>query len=224
MVRTRSERLREELSRHHGGGRSRPRVGTKFHRGHAPGRGGRPEGRNRKPSRGRWPNPARRVGDVHQPDQRHRRADQPAGAECHDRGGPGGGGRKGLRRGCLGGEEPGDPDREGDGRDFGTDRLDPDRPTGDAAGAIEGIARTIGEVNEIASGIASAVEQQGGRDAGDRPQRSGGGPGHQRRLRQHRLRQRGGVRVPAEPPSRCCWRPAISRSSRRSCAPRSATS
>ena len=47
-------------------------------------------------------------------DHAHRRADEPAGAERHDRGGPGRGGRQGLRGGGQRGEGAGAGDGEGD--------------------------------------------------------------------------------------------------------------
>ncbi len=43
--------------------------------------------------------------------------------------------------------------------------------TRQAVGAIQGIARTIGKINEIAAAIAAAVEEQGAATAGDRAQR-----------------------------------------------------
>ena len=48
------------------------------------------------------------------PDQQHRRADQPAGAERDDRGGTRRRCRQGLRGGGVGSEEPRQPDGEGD--------------------------------------------------------------------------------------------------------------
>ena len=58
-------------------------------------------------------------------DQHDRRPDQPAGVECNDRSRSGGGRRQGVRGGGFGGEEPGQPDGEGDRRDRGSDRADP---------------------------------------------------------------------------------------------------
>ena len=59
-----------------------------------------------------------------QPDQRDRRADQPAGAQCDDRGGARRRGRQGLRGRRLGGQEPRDPDRQGDGGHLGPGQRD----------------------------------------------------------------------------------------------------
>ena len=56
---------------------------------------------------------AAKIGEVDTADQRHRRPDQPAGAERDDRGGPRRGGRQGLRGGGVRGEGAGQPDRPG---------------------------------------------------------------------------------------------------------------
>ena len=61
--------------------------------------------------------------------------------------------------------------------------------TAEAVQAIESIGRTIGAINEIASAISVAVEQQGVGDAGDRPQRSGSSAGHRPGVEQHLRRQ-----------------------------------
>ena len=61
----------------------------------------------------------RRRGQAH---HRDRRADQPAGAQCHHRGGARRRGRQGLRRGRPGGQGAGGADREGDQRDRPADR------------------------------------------------------------------------------------------------------
>ena len=70
---------------------------------------------------------AQKIGEVVAADQRYRQPDQPAGAECDDRGGARRRGREGLRGGGLGGEVAGDPDGEGDRRDQRQGRRDAER-------------------------------------------------------------------------------------------------
>ena len=96
-----------------------------------------------------------------QPDQRHRQPDQPAGAQRHHRGGARRRGRQGLRGGGVARSRawPTRPPRR-------PRRSAPRSPrcraaTGDTVAAIQAIGATIGEINEIATAIASAVEQQG---------------------------------------------------------------
>jgi hypothetical protein len=68
-------------------------------------------------------------------------------------------GGQGLRGRRRRGEERGQPDRQGDRRDFRADHRgaeDNDR----RVAAIQGIGATIGEISQIASAIADAVDQQ----------------------------------------------------------------
>ncbi|MGY4283837.1 methyl-accepting chemotaxis protein [Bradyrhizobium sp. LM2.7] len=58
--------------------------------------------------------------------------------------------------------------------------------TENSVGAIKAIGDTITKMSEIASAIASAVEQQGRGDTGDLPQRAAGGARHPAGFRQHR--------------------------------------
>ncbi len=64
--------------------------------------------------------------------------------------------------------------------------------TKEAVEAIQGITATIEEVSTIATTIGSAIEEQGCRDRGDRPQRHPDGAGDQGRHQQYRRRQHGG--------------------------------
>ena len=68
-----------------------------------------------------------RIGAGHRADQRHRVADQPAGAQRHHRGGPCRRSRQGLRRGGGRGEESGVADRQGDRGDHRPDQRDSGR-------------------------------------------------------------------------------------------------
>ena len=74
-----------------------------------------------------WPRRPPKIGDVVTADHRHRRPDQPAGAQRHDRGGARRRGRQGLRGRRLRGEEPRHPDREGDRGDRRADQASAER-------------------------------------------------------------------------------------------------
>ena len=129
------------------------RVGP--HRG--PGcRGCRPHQRT-GPGAGRRRPEDRRCDRTDQPD---RRPDQSIGTERNHRSGEGRGSRQGLRGGRIGGQESGDADRPCDRGDRGPNQVDPGRDR-DSARAIGSIAGTINRINEIATTIAAAVEQQG---------------------------------------------------------------
>ena len=93
-------------------------------------------------------------------DQHHRRTNQPAGLECHDRGGTRRRGRQGICRGGLRSEGACGANREGDRRNRSAD-LAIQEATKESVGSIQEIGATIASVNEIATAIAAAVEEQG---------------------------------------------------------------
>ena len=121
------------------------------------------------------------------PDQRHRRPDQPAGAQRHHRGRARGRGRQGLCRGRLRGEEPRQPDRQGDRGDLGADRRDSVGHAGfrhrDRRHRQHGQRDQRHRLGDRRRGRGA-----GGGDPGDRPQRPGSRDWHQRGHRQHRHR------------------------------------
>ena len=151
--------------------RARPSAPTRP--GAGPGRGGAED---------------RRGGEA---DQRHRRPDQPAGAQRHHRGGARRRGRQGLRRGRVRGEEPGQPDRQGDRGDRRPDRADPGRDRRVGRGDPAAIGETIGEIERDRHRHRRGGRGAGRGDAGDRPQRAAGRGRHPAGLLQHHRRQRG---------------------------------
>ena len=125
-------------------------------------------------------------------DQRHRQPDQSSGLERHHRGGARRRSRQGLRRGGRRGQDPGQPDRPGHRRDRA--RRSPRCRAATARGGRRrsaAIGRTIGEISEIATAIASAVEEQGAATQRDRPQRPAGRAEHPGGHQQYRRRQPG---------------------------------
>jgi len=94
-------------------------------------------------------------------DQHHRGADQSVGAQRHHRGGACRRGRSRFCRGGLRGQGAGRADRESDRRDQPADHRYPERHPRVGRVAIKEIGDTIGRMSEIASTIASAVEEQG---------------------------------------------------------------
>ena len=126
--------------------------------------------------------PAHRRGG--EDDQRDRQPDQSAGAQCHHRGGARRRSRQGLRGGRLRGEEPGQPDREGDRGNLGQ-IAGMQTATGEAVGAIKAIADIIGRIDQIAADHRRRRGRAGRRDPGDRPQRATGGRRRARRVGQH---------------------------------------
>ena len=95
-----------------------------------------------------------------QGDHRDRRADQPARAQRHHRGGPGRRGRQGLRGRRQRGQGPGPGDRPGHrGHRRGGSRRSRPTPSG-AVAAIGQIAEVIDQISDYQTTIASAVEEQ----------------------------------------------------------------
>ena len=137
-----------------------------------------------------------------------RRADEPAGAERHHRGGPRRRGRQGLRRRGQRGQGAGPGDGQGD-RGHRPPRRRPSRPTPTAAvEAIGQIAAIIAQINDIQTHDRRRGRGADRHDQRDRPQRRRGGqrvdarsprtsPGSPgRRPRRQLLR-----RPPARPPT-----------------------
>ena len=93
-------------------------------------------------------------------DQRDRRPDQSAGAECHDRGGARRRCRQGLRGGRLRGQGAGRADRAATEEIGAPDRRDPGRHRRLGRGDRAHRAHDR-RVNAIAGSIAAAVEEQG---------------------------------------------------------------
>ena len=90
------------------------------------------------------------------------------------------------------GQEPGQPDSQGHRAISCADQRDPGRDRR-VVDAIEKIGEIIGEINDIATTIASAIEQQGVSTQRDRPQRADRLPAApERGRRQYRRRQPGG--------------------------------
>ena len=92
---------------------------------------------------------------------KHRRTDQPLGLKRDDRSRAGRRGRQGLCRSGKRSEGAVDSDREGDGGDHRSDPGDPRRYRGNGRGEFREIGATIGKIDEIATTIAAAVEEQG---------------------------------------------------------------
>ena len=120
-------------------------------------------------------------------DPDHRLADQPAGAERHHRGGPRRRGRPRLRRGRLRGEEPRQPDREGDRGDPPADRQHADGD--DHGGRRDQEHRQHHQRDQRGHHRDRGRGRGTGRgDARDRPQHPARRRRHQRGLQQHRRR------------------------------------
>ena len=135
--------------------------------------------------------PHRRRG---QADHGDRRADQPARAQRHDRGGARRRSRPRLRGGGFRGEAARVADRQGDRRDLA--RRSPacrPRPQSSVA-AIKEIGGTIGRISDIASTIAAAVEEQSATTQEISRNVHGASQGTTRGRQEHRRRQRGGER------------------------------
>ena len=128
----------------------------------------------------------RRSRAAHQDD---REPDQPAGAQRHHRGGARGRGGQGLRRGRLRGQVARQPDGEGH-RGDPAQIGDIQGATGQTVEAIRSIGGTIRQMSEIATAIASAVEEQGAATR-EIATKSPGSAGHQRDRDQYRRRQPG---------------------------------
>ena len=113
-------------------------------------------------------------------DQHHRRPDQPAGAECHHRGGAGRRSRPRLCRGGFRGQGAGRTDREGHRRDRPADHRDPGRHPGIRR-------RDQGDQRHHRKTVRDLIDHRGrggraGRgDPGDFPQRPAGGARHRSR-------------------------------------------
>ena len=122
--------------------------------------GGRGSRRHRRHHAG-----PRRQRGAHQrrgrPDPDHRLADQPAGAQRHHRGGARRRSRPRLCGGRLRGEEPRQPDRESDRRDPPADRRHAERDDDGGRRRSATSPATIGEINDVTTAIAAAVEEQG---------------------------------------------------------------
>ncbi len=104
---------------------------------------------------------AEKIGDVVKLIIRHRGADQPAGAERDDRGGARRRGRQGLRRRRLRGQVAGQPDGAGDRRTSPIRSNRSRAPPANPSAPSPASARRSASMNEIAAGIAAAVEEQG---------------------------------------------------------------
>jgi methyl-accepting chemotaxis protein len=132
----------------------------------------------------------RRRGQAH---QRHRRADEPAGPQRHDRGGACGRGGQGLRGGGVRGEEPRQPDGQGDRGHRQTGQGDPERHVGFRRRDQRHHRHHRQDQRD------RHVDRLGGRGAGgrdqrDRPQRSACRRRHDRGVEQHRQRHAGRAR------------------------------
>ena len=132
--------------------------------------------------------PHRRRRQAH---HRDRRADQPARAQRHHRGGARRRGRQGLRGRRPGGQGARRPDRQGDRRDRHPDRRHADGDRRIRSPPSRRSAPPSAASPRSPSTIAAAVEEQGAATAGDRPQRPAGRAGHHPGRRQHRRRQPG---------------------------------
>jgi methyl-accepting chemotaxis protein len=124
-----------------------------------------------------------------QADQRDRGADQPLGAQCHDRGGPRGRARQGICRRRLRGEIAGVADREGDRRDRRPGRRHSglDGRCGDGHQADRRHDRGGQHDRRLGRDRDRAA---GRRHRRDRPQRPAGRFGHGRGVIEHRRRHR----------------------------------
>ena len=115
-------------------------------------------GEDRRPHRrtDRRSRPHRRRREA---DYRHRRTDQPARAQCHDRSRPRRRGRPRLCRGRARGQGAGGADFEGDRGDRRAHRRRAIGNTGFGA-IIKEIGTTIGRISGVAAAITSAVDLQ----------------------------------------------------------------
>ncbi len=123
------------------GPRRQPGAGDRWH-GAGPGKIGQPD---------------RRSGGVN---QHHRGADQPIGLECDDRSRA----RRRCRRGfaVVASEVKSLASQTAKATDEISEQIaDIRKVAGEAVDAIKGIGSIIGEVNEVATAIAAAVQQQG---------------------------------------------------------------
>ena len=150
---------------------------------------------------------AQRIGEVVQLIETIAVADQPAGAQRHDRGGAGRRCRQGLRGGGQRGEGAGQPDRQGDQRDHGADRRDPGGDCPDRGGDSQRSAAPSAQMSEISTTIASAVEEQGAATQEIAAQRAAGGPGAPARSLPTSAASAGPPTTPAPRRPRC-WRRA----------------
>ncbi len=96
-----------------------------------------------------------------QADQRHRQPDQSPGAQCDDRGGAGRRCRQGLRVVVASEVKTLANQTAKATEEIAAQVAAMQGATGEAVQAIQGIGGTIGSINEIATTIASAVEEQG---------------------------------------------------------------
>ncbi|MGY4450551.1 HAMP domain-containing protein/uncharacterized protein YoxC [Bradyrhizobium sp. i1.3.1] len=135
--------------------------------------------------------------------------DQPARAQRHHRSGARRRGRQGICRGRERGEIAGEPDREGDRRDRRADHRDPGRDQPGCRQHREHPQDHHGGQRDL------LVDRRrcrgaGRRDAGDRPQRAGGGVRHRPGLAEHlRCHRRHGGNGPGRGPRAAIERPAV---------------
>jgi len=123
--------------------------------------------------------------------QRHRKPNQSAGAQRHDRGCTRRRGRQGLCGGRQRGEIAGEPDREGDRRDFGAGRGDAGRDRGSGAGHRRHHPHDRGHQRNR-GGDFGGHRTAGVGDGRDRPQRGGSRARNRPGVEQYRFRQPGG--------------------------------
>ncbi len=128
-----------------------------------------------------------RRGD--RPHQRHRRPDQPAGAQRTIEAARAGEAGKGFA--VVASEVKSLANQTAKAtEDISAQIAAVQNVTREAVNAIKRIGGTIAEVSTIATSIAGAVEQQGARDPGDHPQHPAGRDTDPRRHREHLRRHR----------------------------------